>query len=88
MRAKYLVQWFPPIIHEEIDKVKIKKMMDEYEQEMLKNELGTMLFGDNFNPILGNAELPSCMAGQLGGKVREWKNVLLTETININKRDS
>lgn len=62
--------------------------MDEYEQEMLKNELGTMLFGDDFNPILGNAELPSRMAGQLGGKVKEWKNVLLTETININKRDS
>lgn len=81
MRARYLYQWFPEIMEEELDEVEVKKTMSEFEQDMMKNELGIMMFGDVFDTTLGNPELPSIMAGQLGSKVKEWKKIIKTEKI-------
>lgn len=85
-KPRYLIQWFPTIIEEELSEVKMKKMLSEQEKDELKDELGFMMFGNNYNPN-DNAELPSAMAGQLGSKVKEWKNVLEDEIV-IKKQDT
>lgn len=82
MRAKYIFEWFPPLIEEEISEVEIKKMMSEMEEDMLKDELGNMLFGDQYKPgHMGNPELPSRYAGLLGQEVKKWKDTITTEKI-------
>lgn len=85
MRAKYLYEWFPPILEEDLDSVTIKEVMDEFESELLKNEIGTMLFGDVFNTNgIGNPELPSRMAGELGGEFKRWRDMLTEKTLTID----
>lgn len=81
MRAKYLFEWFPPIIEEEITEVTIKKKMNEFDADKLKDELGKMLFGDEYETNgIGNPELPSIYAGMLGGEVRKWKDTITSQT--------
>lgn len=84
-RARYLIQFFPEIIEEELNEVTLKKMMSDEEQDALTDELGISLFGGVYDPNLGNAEMPSVFAGQLGSKVKEYKDVL-EEQIVIKKQ--
>jgi hypothetical protein len=80
MKTKYLIDHFPQPLEKELEKVEIQELMSEHEQDMLTSELGTSMFGDEYNTYgIGNAELPSVMAGQLGSEVRKWKKT-------INKR--
>lgn len=82
MRAKYVFQWFPPIFEEELQEIKIKELMSEFEKEMLKDELGIMMFGEEYNTMgIGNPELPSRLAGNLGGMVKKWQDVLMQEIV-------
>lgn len=82
MRAKYIFEWFPPLIEEEISEVTIKNLMSEYEADMLKDELGNMLFGDQYQPThMGNPELPSRLAGYLGQEVKKLKDTITTEKL-------
>lgn len=85
MRAKYLYEWFPPIIEEELDKTTIKEVLDEFEAELLKNEIGTSMFGDLFDTTgAGNAELTSRNAGYLGGEIKKWRDKITKKEITIN----
>jgi hypothetical protein len=72
LRAKYLFEWFPPIIEEEIDEVKAQNLLNEIEKEMLRTELGENLFGELYNPHgAGNPNMLSRIAGIFGSKVKE-----------------
>lgn len=82
MKAKYIFEWFPPLIEEEISELTIKKMMSEYEEDMLKDEIGNMLFGLDFKTgSQGNPELPSRLAGIMGQEVKKYKDVITSEKI-------
>ncbi|MDF2533846.1 MAG: hypothetical protein K0R18_3 [Bacillales bacterium] len=82
MRAKYVFQWFPPIIEEPLEKIKIKEIMNEYDREMLKNELGVTMFGEDYDITgIGNPELPSRLAGDLGAKIKKWQNTIMDDII-------
>ncbi|AEO93530.1 gp271 [Bacillus phage G] len=85
-RARYLTQWFPTIIEEELSEVKLKKMMSPEEQEELKKEIGVWLFGDLYNTEGSNSHLPATFAGKLGSTVKEYKKIL-EEDIIIKKRE-
>lgn len=79
---KYLTEYFPPIIEEEIDEVKLTKMMDDYEMDQLRKELGTLLFGGTYNTITeDNANMPSKIAGLFGSTVKKWKNTINEQII-------
>lgn len=85
MRAKYVFQWFPPIIEEPLDEIRIKESLSDFEREMLKEELGVIMFGEDYNSMgIGNPELPSIMAGKLGGEMKRLESQL--DEIVIKKR--
>lgn len=85
MRAKYLYEWFPPIIEEELSKVTVKELLSEFESDMLKNEIGTMLFGEIFDTTgVGNHDMTSRMAGYMGAEVKKWKDKLTTKEITTD----
>lgn len=82
MRAKHLYQWFPPIVEHPIKEIRIKPMLDEFQRDMLTQELGISMFGDQYNTYgNGNPELPSRLAGQLGSEVKKYENAIMEEIV-------
>ena len=85
MRARYIFEWFPRLIEEEISEATIKKYMSEYEEDLLKDEVGLMLLGELYKPHgQDNPELPSRLAGMMGQEVKKWKTTITSEKITNN----
>lgn len=85
MRAKYLYEWFPPIIEEELTKVTVKEILSEFEADALKDEIGTMLFGELYDITgVGNHNMTSRNAGYMGAEVKKWRDHLTTKELTVD----
>ena len=83
-KSRYIIQWFPSIIEEELNEVTIKKRMTTKELEELRREIGIWLFGELYNIEGDNSQMPAMAAGIFGSTVKEYKK-LLEEDVIIKK---